>query len=133
MKEQDLRQVRAARNQLLFREINERLVRLNDAFELLAPRGLFVCECAHMDCIEQIEITLSDYERIRENPLRFFVAPSDEHVVPEVERVVEAQAEFFVVEKFGAAVPIIKARVSPREISEPALGRMDEDTDATFR
>jgi hypothetical protein len=106
MSELDVRQVRAAENQSLFRTVNERLVALNETFEDFVETALFVCECADTTCIERIKITLPEYRRIRENPRRFFVAPSEGHVLPEVENVVEARERYFVVEKIedGAKV-----------------------------
>jgi hypothetical protein len=109
MTENDLRQVRAAKNQALFRHVNARLVELNRNFELLTDRSVFVCECAHIDCIEQLDVALSDYERVRADPRRFFVAPSDEHVLPDVEHVVETHETYFVVEKIGVGAKVAEA------------------------
>lgn len=113
MKEHDLRRLRAAQNQSLFRRVNAHLVELNQAFELLTDRSVFVCECARLECIQEIDMTLRDYERVRSNPRRFIVAPSDEHVVPDVECVVERNANYFVVEKIGVGA----------EVAEASLGR----------
>jgi hypothetical protein len=106
MTETDLRQARAARNQALFRAVNARLVDLNTTFEAIADRSVFVCECAALECIEEIDMTLRDYERVRANPRRFLVAPSEEHVFPEAEDVVERHAAYFVVEKVGVAARV---------------------------
>jgi hypothetical protein len=106
MREDDLRQRRAAQNQSLFREVNARLVELNETFELLTDRSVFVCECAHMECIQDIDMTLHDYGRVRSNRRRFIVAPSEEHVVPDVERVVERRDTYFVVEKIGVGAEV---------------------------
>jgi hypothetical protein len=106
MTEKDLRQLRAAQNQSLFREVNARLLDLNETFETLTDRSVFVCECAHVGCILEIDMTLRDYEHVRSNPRRFIVAPSDEHVVPDVERVVERTDNYFVVEKIGVAAQV---------------------------
>jgi hypothetical protein len=38
---------------------------------------------------------------VRENPTHFAVVTSDEHVIPDVERVVERHARYWVVEKVG--------------------------------
>lgn len=76
MADQDLRLLRAAQNQSLFRAVNAKLVELNAVFETLGDRSVFMCECAALDCIQQIDMTLHDYERVRSNPVRFIVAPS---------------------------------------------------------
>jgi hypothetical protein len=102
MDERDVRQRRAGQNQSLFREVNSRVVELNENSEPLTESCVFVCECAHMDCVAEINMSLREYERVRSNPRRFFVAPSDDHVVPDVERVVESNDSYFVVEKIEA-------------------------------
>ena len=39
----------------------------------------------------------SDYEAIRKDEDRFFVAPSNEHVWPDVERVIERHNDYWIV------------------------------------
>ena len=92
---------RAARNEALFRRVNERLEEVNEAFQLVTDNAEFVCECARIDCAERLGLTLSKYEALRSVPTRFVVKP--DHVLPEQERVVERHAEYVVVEKFGRA------------------------------
>lgn len=114
MREHDLRQLRAAQNQTLFRAVNAQLVTLNETFEMLTDRSVFICECARMECIQEIDMTLQDYARVRSNPRRFIVAPTDEHVVPEVEIVVERGDTYFVVEKIGVGAEVAeKAAAGP--------------------
>ena len=48
---------RAARNQALFRRINERVRDLNNAFSALSPVGEWICECADDTCVERIELS----------------------------------------------------------------------------
>jgi hypothetical protein len=103
------RQVRAAKNQSVFRAVNAQLIGLNQVFETIVDTSVFVCECSHMECALQIEMTLEDYSRIREDPRRFFVAPSEEHVLPDVEWVVERRDTYFVVEKIGVAAQVAAA------------------------
>lgn len=95
------RQVRAARNQSLFRDVNERLQGLADAFQHIAETGSFACECADTSCIDQMNLTLSEYEALRAVPNRFAVRPG--HVYPDVEQVVAENERFTVVEKIEAA------------------------------
>jgi hypothetical protein len=104
----DERAVRAAKNQSLFRDINERIKALNEAFDLLTPTATWVCECASLTCVEQIELTLAEYEVIRDHGARFPIAPG--HEVPDVEQVVERHDRYFVVEKIGVARQIAEAR-----------------------
>jgi len=83
------REIRAAQNQTLFREINERVKDLNEGFSFVSPVGEWVCECANDTCTELIEMTAAEYEAIRSDGARFFVATGDEHVWPDVEKVTE--------------------------------------------
>src|SRR5881275_1871195 len=93
--------VRAAMNQSLFREINERIESLNEAFGDVLPTAEWVCECAADSCLERMTIPLDDYQRIRAHSTWFPVLPG--HEVPAVERVVERHDDYYVVEKFGRA------------------------------
>jgi hypothetical protein len=108
------RAVRAAKNETLFREINERIAELNAAFEAILPTSEWICECADQACIEPIPMSFEEYEQIRENPVRFAVRPG--HEVPELERVVEERDGYLVVEKIGVAQQVAEAR-DPRAAS----------------
>jgi hypothetical protein len=104
---------RAARNQVLFREINERLRGLNAA--ALADNGEWICECANEACAERIGMSVEEYETIRDTGRHFFVAPADVHVWPEIERVADRNDRYWIVEKTGpAAATLLTATTSPR-------------------
>jgi hypothetical protein len=92
---------RAARNEAVFRRVNERLEELNEGFQLVTDNAEFVCECAQIDCAERVRLTLATYESIRSVPTHFIVKPG--HVLPTEERVVEQNDEYLVVEKLGHA------------------------------
>lgn len=102
---------RAARNQALFRAVNERVETINVAFEFAEPMGDWICECEDVSCTTQIRMTIAEYEAVRANPRRFAVLPG--HVLPDVERVVETSDGFVVVEKVGAAGEIAE-ELDPR-------------------
>ena len=105
--------VRAARNQSLYREVNERIEELNERFDAALEAGAsWVCECADTECSEPIEMTLGEYEELRSTPNRFAVLPG--HVVEGVERVVEARDGYVVVEKVGPA-GLVAAELDPRK------------------
>jgi hypothetical protein len=98
----DDRQVRAAKNQSLFREINERIRAFNEGFDVVVPEpGDWVCECANESCIELIPLTLAEYETVRSKPNRFFVLADDAHFWPDVEQVVDRTDRYWIVEKYG--------------------------------
>jgi len=114
MSDREARQRRLASNEALFREVNARLVDLNETFQQIAHTSVFVCECANTRCAEQLEMTLAEYQLIRENPRRFFVFPAEEHVFPEAEMVVERFSSYFVIEKIGAGAEVAE-QIAARE------------------
>jgi hypothetical protein len=95
------REVRAARNESLFRAVNERIEELNQALALITGTFDITCECADMTCIETISIRPFDYHAIRGNPRQFAVLPG--HVIVDIERIVQQTDTYTVVEKLGAA------------------------------
>ena len=104
---------RVARNEALFREVNERVQDLAERFATTAavPTG-FVCECANADCTEVVDVPLPIYEQVRRNPRRFIVLPG--HVLAEVEQPIEETAAYVVVEKNTPTTVKIAERHDPR-------------------
>jgi hypothetical protein len=95
---------RAAMNQSRFREYNERIEPHNAVHHWVdPPYADWICECAFEECTLPTRLTVAEYEAVREHPARFLVAPGDDHVVPDVERVVERNERYWVVEKLGHA------------------------------
>ena len=90
---------RAARNEVVFREVNEQVAGLEQGSG--SAGASFVCECAETSCIDRIGVALGVYEAVRANPRRFIVKPGHER--PAVERVVETRDGYLVVEKIGGA------------------------------
>ena len=87
-----------AKNEALFRDVNERVKRIDS--EQSAPadeRWDFLCECGDAQCIERVSLTVEEYERVRSNPVHFFVVPG--HEESEVEHVVQGGEGYIVVEK----------------------------------
>jgi hypothetical protein len=103
----EAREIRAARNQALFRAVNERLKEMNEAFEQLVGSHAIACECADATCIETLVIAPDEYDQVRAHPRRFVVCPG--HVVPDVEAVVHEGAGYEVVEKLGTAGEVAEA------------------------
>ena len=87
---------RKAKNQALFRAVNEQIVNVTD------DQGTteFVCECSNTDCIEVIEIPDIEYTRIRGNPTWFVI--KQDHDIPQIEHVVSEDDGYAVVEKLVA-------------------------------
>ena len=104
------REERLAKNEALFRLLNENIVGLastlrgDDHYE-------FICECATRGCFERLRLTLREYEAIREDGSHFVLAPGHEDI--EVEQVIANGGEFVVVEKDGVAGLLAEAE-NPR-------------------
>ncbi len=101
---------RAARNEALFREVNEQVRRLADTSDQSRSGVDFVCECSQDTCTERVHVPVGIYETARSHPRRFIVLPGHEN---EFERVVERDDGFFLVGKEGTAGRIA-ASVDPR-------------------
>ena len=100
---------RAARNEALFREVNEQIARAGAGFR--SHRLRVICECSRDSCAETFELRVGDYEEVRERGERFAILA--EHIEPEIERVVEEKQGYVVVEKRGTGADIAR-RLNPR-------------------
>ena len=92
---------RVGENQSLFREVNERVLEVTGVVGVPIWPVSFICECGHDSCFEQVSLRREEYESVRSNPRTFFVAPSEEHFIPEAEWVLQKTERFWVVEKVG--------------------------------
>jgi hypothetical protein len=94
------RQERLAKNESLFRTLNENIggiasnLRGREPFE-------FICECSTSDCFERLSLTLPEYERVRQDGTHFLLA--DGHQDIEIEQVIARYDQYVVVEKDGVA------------------------------
>lgn len=103
-------QVKRARTEALFRDVNERIAESAHRFD--APSTQFVCECADPNCTHRLEATLEEYEEVRADGATFMLAPGHEH--GDIERVVDKKRGFNVVEKVQGAVRETVRRLNPR-------------------
>jgi len=111
----DARRVRAAGNQSMFREVNERIVELSHRF---ASPAQYVCECENTQCSETVTLTAEEYEAVRRDPGCFLVTPG--HNVPEVEETVSSGDRYMVVRKLGKGHSIA-VRFDPRRDTSDEL------------
>jgi hypothetical protein len=111
-------QEKAAKNQSLFREINERIKEMNENSYVFTILGDWVCECANDTCVERLSLSTRAYEAIRQHGTRFLVAPGDQHVWPDVEQVIEMNDEYWIVEKLERAAEIA-TQADPRSDQRP--------------
>jgi len=71
------REERVARNEVLFREVNEQIDAAAERARFDGPT-MFVCECGDPNCAEPLEVTLKEYEAARADPTTFLVVPGHE-------------------------------------------------------
>jgi hypothetical protein len=104
-------EVRIARTEALFRDVNERIAETAHRFH--STETQFVCECADPECTERVPATLDEYEQVREDGTHFLLVPG--HEDERVERVVERpRRRLAVVEKFNAVVARTARLLNPR-------------------
>jgi hypothetical protein len=92
---------RAAKNERLFREVNDRILELQEDFGKAYGSAHFICECSYLECTIRLELELEEYAEVRSEATHFVVAPG--HVDGDHERIVRRTDRFVVVEKFGVA------------------------------
>ena len=95
------REERVAKNEILFRDVNERILEIEGDRWRVDPVD-FMCECGDIECMRVVQLSLEDYERLRSEPTHFGVIPG--HELLDVERVVERHEHFLVVQKEGDAL-----------------------------
>jgi hypothetical protein len=82
---------------LLFRQVNDRVRTLNEAFEPILAGGEWVCECADSGCVERIELSLAEYDAIRAHAGRFVALAG--HALSGAGRIVERVNGYVIVEQ----------------------------------
>jgi hypothetical protein len=105
----DSRETRLARNETLFREVNERI---EQAVEHTSREDghiyEFLCECSNSDCMLLLPLTIVEYEAVRSDPRQFIVAPG--HELPEIEKIIALHRGYQVVQKSGDAAEFVAER-----------------------
>jgi hypothetical protein len=91
---------RQAKNQVLFRSINELIEGAKVSFGDGAEELEVLCECSTA-CTQVVVLTHSEYEAVRGGSTLFVIVPT--HETPAIERVVAQSDRFAVVETFGMA------------------------------
>jgi hypothetical protein len=90
------REERITANELMFREVNERIDDLAARTSTLQAFE-YVCECGRPTCTGKITLTHEQYEAVRTDGQRFVTLHG--HETSSLERVVERHATYQVVEK----------------------------------
>ena len=103
-----LTEERIARNETLFREVNERVK------ELVPSEGGidFICECGNEECDQSLFVSAAEYEEIRSDARLFAMAPG--HEFEAVEEVVAVRKGFNVVKKRLGTPARVAQETDPR-------------------
>ena len=107
MGEQPERAARAARNELLFRAVNEEIVRITERFRTQLSEIDIVCECTDQSCVGTIRIAAEEFGRVERGDGTFLVLPGHEDV--RIEEVVERNGGWVVVQKRSPAARALRA------------------------
>jgi hypothetical protein len=87
--------VRRAKNEALFRDINERLQGLNDDF----GTSEWLCECSDLECVGRIVMSDAAYEEVRQHGAHFMLLAG--HEEGDIERIVVRHDGYVIAEKLG--------------------------------
>jgi hypothetical protein len=113
----EARDSRLAKNEALFREVNERIAEITEGLAqgISQPESLdgLVCECADPLCLERVgPVTIAEYEAVRSDARRFIVATGHESL--DVETVVERLPAYSIVEKHEGVPADVARERDPR-------------------
>jgi hypothetical protein len=86
-----------------YRRVNEGIHRSGD--------GVFLCECLRSDCNALVELGADEYEAVRADRSRFFVAPG--HELAQLEAVVEHHDRYLIVHRATERFPSDPERPAP--------------------
>lgn len=103
----------AARNEELFRNVNERIEDVSSTVPRDESAMEFLCECDRPGCYERVKATRAEYEAVRAVSTHFLVLPG--HEDRRVEHVTHSTDRFFVVEKEQEAAADAEATDPRRE------------------
>ena len=99
-------------NEAVFREVNERIEGLAEAFDLKAEPLDLVCECGDAACVQRITMSHAEYEQLRSDPRQFAVHSG--HEIPGVETVVGKRNGYDIVEKDHGVPEQVAEQTDPR-------------------
>jgi hypothetical protein len=86
------------RQRALFRDVNERIREINEGFACDGAPDRFeiLCECGVVDCVERLEVSVSEYKEIRRGERNFVVMAG--HEGTGLDHVLTARPSYRVVE-----------------------------------
>jgi hypothetical protein len=109
---------RAAQNQSLFREINERIDELEERWHTDSG-AQYLCECLDTSCMNRIPgLSRHEYQQIRSDPAEFVILPG--HEKPDVEEIVERTPHWLIVRKIGTAGEVAEQLAAQSATTPPS-------------
>lgn len=114
--------VRIAENEVMFRAANERIELEAQSVGMFVTPVPFLCECPDVSCTETVELTLEEYEEIRQGPARFLCVPGHQAVAVQANAavVVEIRPDVVIADKIGIAGHIAAAAYGQEELPSGA-------------
>ena len=106
------RDLRRAKNEALFRHVNEKLEDLNETFATITDAFSVVCECDDAKCVEQMSVSRDTYEQVRARGDVFILRRG--HSTPRVEVVIDAGPDWELVQKRPGGPAEFAEKTSPR-------------------
>lgn len=101
------KQLGMAETEAMFREVNEAIEDVarthGDDHHVYG----FLCECGDPNCVDMIDMSMRNYERLRQNGSRFAIVEG--HDTPSIETIVAKNVDFSTVEMFGEASDLAEA------------------------
>ena len=103
----DPREERTAANEALLREVNDRIEDVGQRLRVLPDDETldFRCECGQSGSESLISMSVREYAHVRADVDRFAVTPGHEN--DEIERVVERNDRYVIVDKRPEAEPLV--------------------------
>ena len=89
--------MRAAQNELVFRAVNEQILKMTDRFRAQLSDIDIVCECCEVSCVGTIRVRAEEFTKFERQDGMFVVLPG--HEDPSVEDVIERKKDYVVVLK----------------------------------
>ncbi len=97
MARQSDRSARAAENELVFRAVNEQILKMTERFRAELADIDIICECTDPGCVGTIRIAAEEFTRVERADDTFFVLAGHEDAT--IEDVIERRDDYMIVRK----------------------------------
>ena len=100
-------------NETRSRQTNEWIEAANDRFGAEHPMDEYRCECSDVMCADVVSLTRVEYEAVRADGLRFFIAAHHEN--PELDGLIVEHERYSIVQKLPGEPARIAFNSDPRK------------------